>query len=97
MRALPAAFVGSPGDTARHGLRVERQALVYVHHGKCNKKSMALLVCICGVSRLLRILGHSYVDDAAACDADILHLLVRMQLYDGRQLLQAVSDHHRHM
>jgi hypothetical protein len=80
-----------------HVLHCVWNGKLYLHHGKCNKKSMALLVCICGVSRLLRSLGHSYFDDAAACDADILHLLERMQLCDGRQLLQAVSDHHRHM
>jgi hypothetical protein len=70
---------------------------LYLYHGKCNQKSIALLVCICGVSRLLHSLGHLYVDDAAACDADVLHLLERMQLCDGQQLLQAVYDHHRHM
>ena len=69
----------------------------YLYHGKCNQKSMALLVCICAVSRLLRSLGGTYVDDAFACDADVLHLLERMQLCDGQQLLQAVYDHHRHM
>ena len=69
----------------------------YLYHGKCNRKSMALLVCICAVSRLLRSLGGACADDAAACDADILHLLERMQLCDRRLLLQAVYDHHRHM
>ena len=69
----------------------------YLYHGKCNRKCMALLVCICAVSRLLRSLGGACADDAAACDVDTLHLLERMQLCDGRQLLQAVYDHHRHM
>jgi len=69
----------------------------YLYHGKCYSKSMALLVSMCAVSRLLRGLGDKCTDDAAACDADIMHLLARMQLCDGPQLLQAVYDSHRNM
>ncbi len=67
----------------------------YLLHGKCYRKSMALLVSMCAVSRLLRSLGDKCTDDANACDADIMHLLARMQLCDGPQLLQAVYDCHR--
>ncbi len=66
----------------------------YLYHGQCYSKSMALLVSICAVSHLLQSLGS---DDATACDVDILHLLARMQLCDGPQLLQAVYDSHRSM
>ena len=69
----------------------------YLYHGKCYSKSMALLVSMCAVSRLLRGLGDKCTDDAAACDADIMHLLARMQLCDGPRLLQAVYDSHRNM
>ncbi len=69
----------------------------YLYHGKCNRKSMALLVCICAVSHLLRDLGDENVDDANACDADIMHLLARMQLCDGSKLLRAVCDSHSTM
>jgi hypothetical protein len=69
----------------------------YLYHGKCYSKSMALLVSMCAVSHLLRSLGDKCADDAAACDADIMHLLARMQLCDGPRLLQAVYDSHRNM
>ncbi len=67
----------------------------YLYHGKCYRKSMALLVSMCAVSHLLRSLGDKCAEDAAACDADMMHLLARMQLCDGPRLLQAVYDCHR--
>ena len=67
----------------------------YLYHGKCNRKSMALLVCTCAVSRLLRSLGPAFAVDADACDADVMQLLARMQLWDEQQLLQAVSLGHQ--
>ena len=67
----------------------------YLYHGKCNRKSMALLVCMCAVSRLLRSLSPAFAADADACDADAMQLLARMQLCEEQQLLQAVSlGHH---
>ena len=69
----------------------------YLYHGKCNRKSMALLVCMCAVSRLLRSLVPAFAIDADACDADAMQLLARMQLYEEQQLLQAVSLGHQTM
>ena len=56
---------------------------------------MALLVCTCAVSRLLRSLAPDFAVDADACDADVMQLLARMQLWDEQQLLQAVSLGHQ--
>jgi hypothetical protein len=68
----------------------------YLYHGNCNRKSMALLVCICAVSRLLRSLAPAFAADADACDADAMQLLARMRLLgEERQLLQAVSLAHQ--
>ena len=67
----------------------------YLYHGKCNRKSMALLVCMCAVSRLLRSLAPAFAADADACDADAMQLLARMQLCKKQQLLQAVSLSHQ--
>jgi hypothetical protein len=66
----------------------------YLYHGKCNRKSMALLVCIHAASRLLRNLGDSHADDANAIDDDIMHLLVRTKLCDGPKLIHAVYESH---
>jgi hypothetical protein len=67
----------------------------YLYHGKCNRKSMALLVCICAVSRLLRSLDPAFAVDADSCDADVMQLLARMQLCEEQQLLQAISLGHQ--
>ena len=67
----------------------------YLFHGKCSRKSMALLVCMCAVSRLLRSLDPAFAVDADACDADAMQLLARMQLCEEQQLLQAVSLGHQ--
>jgi hypothetical protein len=67
----------------------------YLYHGKCNRKSMSLLVCVCAVSRLLRSLAPAFAVDADACDADAMQLLARMQLCEEQQLLQAVSLGHQ--
>jgi hypothetical protein len=67
----------------------------YLYHGKYDRKSMALLVCTCAVSRLLRSLDSAFAVDADACDADVMQLLARMQLCDEQQLLQAIALGHQ--
>ena len=69
----------------------------YLFHGKCSRKSMALLVATSAISRLLRALGPSSAVDADACDADVMQLLARMKLCDEAKLLDAVSSAHSAM
>jgi len=69
----------------------------YLYHGKCNRKSMALLVSTSAISRLLRSLGPAFGVDADACDADAMQLLARMKLCDEKVLLDAVSRAHSAM
>jgi hypothetical protein len=66
----------------------------YLYHGKCNRKSLALLVSMCAISRLLRSLGAAFAGDADSCDADIMQLLARMLLCQEREILQAISLGH---
>jgi hypothetical protein len=69
----------------------------YLFHGKCNRKSMALLVATSAICRLMRNLGPAFAVDADACDADVMQLLVRMKLCDEEELLDAVSLAHHEM
>ncbi len=76
---------------------------VKVHHGKCSGASLSFMVAMCAVSFLFRTLAQlrAFPKDleaaADACDADILQLLVRMQLCDEARLLKAVEDSHASM
>ena len=67
----------------------------YLYHGKCNRKAMALLVCTCAASRLLRSLGPAFAHHAEDCDADIMQLLARMNLCEEQSLIAAVSEGHK--
>jgi hypothetical protein len=69
----------------------------YLFHGKCSRKSMALLVATSAISRLLRTLGPASAVDAEVCDADVMQLLARMKLCDEAELLDAVSSAHSAM
>ncbi len=69
----------------------------YLFHGKCNRKSMALLVATSAICRLMRSLGPAFAVDADACDADVMQLLVRMKLCDEEELLDAIFLAHQSM
>jgi hypothetical protein len=69
----------------------------YLYHGKCNCKSIALLVSTSAISRLMRSLGPAFEADADACDSDIMHLLTRMNLCNEAKLLSAIADGHKAM
>ena len=72
-----------------------------LHHGKSDGKSLSVLAALCSLSFLLRKLSASHVFPrvivaaADACDDDAMQLLVRMQLCDEGELLQAVSLGHQ--
>jgi SAM-dependent methyltransferase len=72
-----------------------------LHHGKSDGKSLSVLAALCSLSFLLRKLSttHAFplviVAAADACDDDAMQLLVRMQLCDEGELLQAVSLGHQ--
>ena len=83
-----------------------------VYHGKCSGASLSIMVAMCALSSLFRVLAqlHAFpkvVEAAAdACDADVLQLLVRMQLCDVdetrlpkavERLLKAVEHSHAPM
>lgn len=74
-----------------------------IYHGKSNEASLSVMVALCSLSSLFRTLAqlHAFpkVVEAAAdeCDADVMQLLVRMQLCDEARLLQAVEDSHARM
>ena len=92
--------LASNGPTAQEMKLVKEcvwEGRCYLYHGKCNRKSLALLVSTCAISRLLHSLGAAFAADAQACDADIMQLLVRMKLCEERNLLDAVSSSHSAM
>ncbi len=72
-----------------------------LHHGKSDGKSLSVIVALSSLSCLLRSLSlahafpHVIVAAADACDDDDMQLLVRMQLCDEGELLQAVSLGHQ--
>ncbi len=66
-------------------------------HGASNEKCMALLVAFCALSSILRSLGSAHTAVADACDADVLQLLVRMQLCNESVLLNVISHSHQTM
>lgn len=72
-----------------------------LHYGKSDGKSLSVLAALCSLSFLLRKLSsahafpHIIVAAADACDDDAMQLLVRMQLCDEGELLQAVSLGHQ--
>ena len=74
-----------------------------MYHGKSSGVSLSIMVAMCSLSSLFRTLAqvHAFpkvVEAAAdACDADVMQLLVRMQLCDEARLLKAVEDSHASM
>ncbi len=72
-----------------------------LYHGKSDGKSLSVLAALSSLSFLLRKLSsahafpHVIVAAADACDDDAMQLLVRMQLCDEGELLQAVSLSHQ--
>jgi hypothetical protein len=74
-----------------------------IYHGKSSGNSLSTMVAMCSLSSLFRSLAQvhttpSVVAAAAdACDADVVQLLVRMQLCDEARLLKAVEDSHAPM
>lgn len=68
-----------------------------INHSKSSSNCMSGIVALCALSSVLHHLGSAHAVAADSCDADVLQLLVRIQLFDQAVLLKAVSDCHQIM